>query len=167
MSTLYELTGQRLALQSKLEAMKFDDETIADTLEGEASEIEAKVIDYGYVIKNRTAFSDAIRAEIDRLQERLKMEENRVAKIEDFLLSNMVACSIKKIECPVFSISVRDNPPSVDIQDQFKIPLEYWRTPEPKPPVSAPDKKAIMDALKKGREIPGCAIKRTHKLVIK
>ena len=166
MSTLYELTSHRLELQAKLEEMNFDEETITDTLEGESDELEAKIEDYGYVIKNRTAFGDAIRSEIVRLQERLKSEEKRIAGIKDWLLQNMIACGISKIECPVFTLSVKTNPPSVDVLDEFKIPEKYWRTPEPKPPDAAPDKKAIIEALKNGEDVPGCAIKRTQKIVI-
>lgn len=167
MSSLYELTGERLALQHKLEAMNLDEETIADTLEGDSVAIQAKIEDYGYVIRNRNSFADAIKNEIARLNARLIAEEKRVANIEAWLLQNMNACGIKKIECPAFTISVQDNPPSVEVLDESQIPAEYIRTPEPKPPVPAPDKRSILSALKAGGDVPGCAIKQTNRLVIK
>lgn len=167
MSSLYELTGERLALQRKLESMNFDEETIADTLEGESTELQAKVENYGFVIRNRNSFADAIQNEINRLQDRLAAEKKRISNIEAWLLQNLMACGIQKIECPIFTIAVQANPQSVDVLDESAIPAEYMRTPEPKPPVPAPDKKAILAALKSGKEIAGCAIKQTSRLVIK
>jgi len=167
MSTLYELTGQRLALQQKLEAMNFDEETISDTLEGESTELQVKIENYGFVIRNRTAFADAIQAEIDRLQARLAAEKKRIASVEQWLMTNMVCCGINKIECPAFTIAVHNNPVSVDVIDETAIPAEFMSVPEPKPPVPAPDKKAIIAILKEGGSVPGCAIKKSSRLVIK
>lgn len=167
MSSLYELTGERLALQRRLESMNFDEETIADTLEGESTELQSKVENYGFVIRNRNAFADAINAEIQRLQDRLAAEKKRIASIEAWLLQNMMACGIQKIECPAFTIAVQANPQAVDVLDESQIPSEFMRVPEPKPPVPAPDKKAILAALKSGADVPGCAIKQASRLVIK
>ena len=167
MSNLFELVGQRLELQNRLEEMNFDEETIQDTLEGESGEITAKIESYGFVIRNRTAFADAMSGEITRMIARRDAELKRIEAIEKWLLDSMVACNINKIECPAFSVSVRQNPQSVDVLNEAAIPADYMRMPEPKPPVAAPDKKLILAALKDGFEVAGCAIKRTNKLVIK
>lgn len=167
MSHLYELAGERLALQTKLEAMNFDEETIADTLDGESTELQAKIENYGFVIRNRYSFADAIKAEIDRLQARYAAEQKRIANIENWLLLNMQGCGITKIECPSFTIAVKTNQSSVDVLNEGDIPAAYMRTPEIKLPEPAPDKRLILDALKAGLLVPGCAIKQTTKLVIK
>ena len=54
--SLYQLTGDRLALRNKLESMDFDTETIQDTLEAESTEIQLKIESYGFVIKEMEAF---------------------------------------------------------------------------------------------------------------
>lgn len=167
MTSLYQLTGERLALARRLESLNLDDETIADTLEGESSALEAKIADYGFVIRNRRSFSDEIEAEIERLQARLKAERSRVAKIEAWLLSNMQACGITEIECPVFKISVKQNPESVVVLNEQEIPAEYMRVPEVKTPTAQPDKILIKAALKAQIDIPGCRLARTVKLEIK
>jgi hypothetical protein len=41
------------------------------------------------------------------------------------------------------------------------------RTPEPKPPVAAPDKKAIKAALDAGTDVPGARIVKKDRLTIK
>jgi hypothetical protein len=164
---LYELTGERLALQSKLEEMNFDAETIADTLEGSSTELTKKVEDYVYVIRNRSSFVDAMQAEIDRMTERKNAEVKRIAAIEEWLLQNMIACDFKKVECPAFTITVQNNPQKVNVLDEKQIPSDYWRTPEPKPPVATLDKKLILEDLKAGKEVPGCTMMQTSRLVVK
>jgi len=164
---LFELVGERLALQSKLETLNLDQETILDTLDGNSTELAEKVENYGYVIKNRMAFVDAMAVEIDRMMARREAELNRIDAIEKWLLASMIACNYTKMEGPAFTISVQNNPEKVEVVSEKDIPANYWRTPEPKPPVSVPDKKMILDAMKAGKEVDGCRITRTQRLVIK
>lgn len=167
MSSLYELTGERLALQSRLEAMNFDEETIIDTLEGDSTALAKKVEDYIYVIRNRIAFTDAMQSEIERMTERRNAELKRIEAIKSWLLQNMIACDFRKVECPAFTITVQNNPQKVEVMDEKQIPADYWRIPEPKPPVASPDKKLILQALKDGHEVPGCKIVQSARLVVK
>jgi len=164
---LYQLTGERLALQSHLEALDFDEQTIADTLEGASTELTAKIEDYGFVLRNMDAFAEAMLAEEVRMTTRRLAHEKRIQAIKDWLLQNMIACNITKIECAAFTIKAVVNPASVDVFDAAQIPAEFMRTPEPKPPIAAPDKRAILDAMKTGQAVAGCSIKHTQKLVIK
>lgn len=165
MSSLYELVGKRLELQKKLEELNFDDETIIDTLEGDSTNLQAKIEDYGFVIRNLEAFSDAIKAEEIRLSERRKAHEKRVENIKSWLLHNMQACGITKIECPVFSISVRTNPQKVIVDDETAIPDRFLVVPDLPPP--SPDKKAIAAAIKSGEDVPGCHLEQSNRLEIK
>lgn len=168
MSSLFELTKQQLELKAKLQVMNFDEETIQDTLEGESTEIQAKIESYGFVIRDRSLFVDAMTAEIERMTARRNAEAKRIEKTEEWLLTSMVALGIKNIECPAFTIAVQNNPQSVEIYNDKLIPEEYMRTPEPAPPPEAkPDKKAILAKLKAGEEVGGCKIVQKVRLVIK
>lgn len=167
MASLFELTGERLELQKRLESMNLDEDTIADTLEGESAELEEKIISYGYVIRNNKALIDSMDAEIKRMTERKKSEEKRLEKIEEWLINSMFACNLQTVKGSAFTIKAGLNAPSVDIVDIDAIPAAYWRTPEPVEPVSAPDKRLILSVLKDGELIAGCEIKRTKKLTIK
>jgi hypothetical protein len=167
MSSLFVLTGERLELQNKLTELNLDEDCIADTLEGESAELTEKIKSYGYIIRNRQALIDSMDAEIKRMTERMKSEESRLEKIEQWLLSSMFACGIEKVEGSAFTIKAGLNAPSVDILDLSAIPSAYWRTPEPVEPVAAPDKRLILSVLKDGELIAGCALKRTKKLTIK
>lgn len=162
---LYELVGERLALQNKLESLNFDTDTIADTLEGESTAIQEKIENYGFVIRNMEAFSDAIKSEEKRMSERSKAYDNKISRIKDWLKENMKRCDISKIECPAFTIALQKNPASVVIDDESLIPEGYKRLPEP-PPLT-PNKTMIATAIKSGLEIAGCRLEQSTRLVIK
>jgi hypothetical protein len=151
--TLYELTAERLALQSKLTSMDFDEETIADTLEGSSADIKNKMEDCGYVILNIKAHVKAIEEEESRLYARRKSAEKNLENIISWLLSSMIACNIKKEEFTSFTISTRKCPSTAIIDDEEKIPDEFLTVPDLPAPV--PDKRKILAALKSGEEISG------------
>jgi hypothetical protein len=162
---LFELTAERLALQNKLQDMNFDEQTIADTLEGESTELQAKIEDYGFVIRNMESFGDAMKAEEKRMSDRRKSHENKVERIKEWLLTNMQACEITKIECPAFTIAVRTNPAKVVIDHEGDIPSNLFNYPEAPPPV--PDKKIIAQMLKNGTDVPGCHLEQGVRIEIK
>ena len=164
---LYELTQQQLELKQQLMEMNLDQQTIADTIEGSSLEISKKIENYGIVLRDRESFVDAIYKEIERLTERMNAEKKRIERTKNWLLSSMVTLEIKQIECPLFTIAVQDNPPSVDVYNDKLIPAEYMRVPEPEPPVPAPDKRLILSDLKAGKEVAGCVLKRDKRIVIK
>jgi hypothetical protein len=161
---LFELTAERLALQNKLLELNFDEQTILDTLEGESTELQAKIENYGFVISNMESFGDAMKAEETRMADRRKAHETKVSRIKAWLLENMQACQISKIECTAFTIAVRTNPPKVVIDHEGSLPCElfvYHPAPEP-----TPDKKAIAAALK-DVDVPGAHLEQGVRLEIK
>jgi len=163
--TLLDLTKQRLELQNKLMELNFDNDTIADTLDGESTALTQKIEDYGHVIRNMEAFANAIKLEESRISDRRKAVEKRIDNIKEWLLKNMVACNISKIECPAFTISLHDKPGKVSIIDEKLIPDEYLKVPDLPPP--SPDKSAILRDLKAGKEISGCFMEKTKRISIK
>ena len=168
MTALYAITNQYLALANQLADGDFDATTIADTIEasGITDELAVKAQGIEYVARGAEAHNLTIDAEIARLQA-LKAQRCKVAAgLRGYLLDNMQRAGIERIDCPVFSISIRKNPPSVDIYDPLSLPAQYMVTPEPKPPVAAPDKKAIAAAIKAGAEIPGAKLTQGVRLVV-
>jgi Siphovirus Gp157 len=160
MTALYALTNQYLALAQKLADGDFDAQTIADTIEasGISDEFAVKAQGIEYVARGAESHNLTIDAEIARLQA-LKAQRMRVADgLRKYLLDNMQRAGIEKIDCPMFCISIRKNPPSVDIFDPLSLPAKYMVTPEPKPPVAVPDKKAIAAAIKAGEDVSGAKL---------
>jgi Siphovirus Gp157 len=165
---LYQLSGEYNALMHKLDSLDLDAQTIADTIEssGLTDAIEIKAQGVEMVARQAVQYVPSIDAEIERLQA-LKAQRERVAKgLRDYLKSCMESAQIEKITCPYFTISIAKNPPAVDVFDVLSIPSQYMVTPEPKPPVAAPDKKAIAAALKAGEEVPGARMTQGTRLKI-
>ena len=168
MSSLYVIADQYRALAHKLADADFDAETISDTIEasGLTDELSVKASNIEHVARAAEANHAAIDAEIARLQA-LKAHRSKVAAgLRSYLLENMQRMEIERIDCPLFSITIRKNPPSVDIYDPLSLPAQYMVTPEPKPPVAAPDKSAIKKAIQAGAEIPGAKLVQNVRLNI-
>lgn len=168
MTALYQLTNQYLALAEKLADGDFDLQTIADTVEasGITDELAVKAQGIEYVARGALAHHAAIDAEITRLQA-LKTQRDKVALgLRDYLKINMERAGIQRIDCPLFQISIRKNPPAVEL-DPLSLPAEYWTTPEPKPPTPQPNKSAIKAALTAGVDVIGARLTQSTRLEIK
>jgi len=168
MSALYAITNDYLALAEKLADGDFDAQTIADTIEasGITDDLATKAQGIEHVARGAEAHNLAIDAEIARLQA-LKAHRVKVAAgLRQYLLDNMQRAGIVCIECPLFQISIKKNPPSVDVFDTINLPAEFMVVPEPKPLVAAPDKKAIAAALKAGTDVTGARLVQGVRLSI-
>ena len=65
----------------------------------------------------------------------------------------------------VSPIALRKNPARVDIANEESIPDEFREWPEPPPPRI--NRKAVLDALKAGREVPGAQIAQDERVEIR
>ena len=168
MTSLFLLTNQYRELAHKLADGDFDSQTIADTIDasGLVDDIQIKCQNIEHVARGAELYVPTIDAEIERLQ-KLKAQRLKVAQgLRDYILKSMEAMDIERIECPLFTISTRKNPPKVDIFCLDLIPEKYMVTPEPKPPVAAPNKSAIAFALKSGDDVPGACLTQGIRLHI-
>jgi hypothetical protein len=164
-TSLYVLTGDYVAIANKLLESDLPPEVISDTLEGIAAPLEEKAVNVACFIRNLEASAESIKQAEKEMAERRKTIEAKAEQIKRYLFDSMKRSEIGKIESPYFTLSIAKNPPSVKIDDELLIPVEFMRQPEPPPP--APDKKLIADAIKSGKEIPGCHIENSERLVIK
>ena len=166
--SLYNLTSQYMHLANQLADGDFDIATIEDTIEasGLTDDIAVKAQSIEFVARGAESHNMTIDAEIARLQA-LKAHRSKVAQgLRDYIKTNMQRLQIERIECPLFTISIRNNPPAVDIFDPLSLPAEYMVLPVPKPPVAAPDKKAIAARIKAGVDVPGARLTQGSRLVI-
>ena len=169
MTALFVLANQYLELAEKLAVLELDAQTIQDTIEasGLGDDLAVKAQGIEHIAREAIKYNDLIDMEIDRLKE-LKASREKVAEgLHKYLLDNMTRAGISKIDCPLFSISIRKNPPAVEITDSLSLPAAYWKTPEPKPTVAAPDKAAIKAALQAGTEVMGARLVQGSRLEIR
>ncbi|MEY4345279.1 MAG: hypothetical protein RL032_1111 [Pseudomonadota bacterium] len=165
MTALYDLVGQYKQLAERLSNMDLDAETVADTIEssGLTDEISAKAQGVLLVAKSAEQYLPHLEAEIARLTALKKRHERIAAGLRDYLKQNMQQAGIERINCPLFDVSLRVNPPSVEVFDEAQVPASYWHTPEPKPSIS---KSAVAAELKAGREVAGCRLVSATRLVV-
>ena len=162
---LYTIADQYLADLQKLQEMDLDDQTLTDTLEAMSGDLELKATNVAMFVRNLEAGAEAIKAAEKAMADRRKALEGKAERIREYLLSNMLRTGITKIECPYFALSVRKNPPAVEVLDQAMIPDEYFDIPEP--PAPTLNKNRLKEALKNGVEVQGAKLSVGQSLSIK
>lgn len=160
---LYQIAQEHRALADALQDMDLDEATIADTLEAESALVE-KSQAVAFVIRNLEAFADSVEAEAKAMAERAKKVRNRADGIKKYLHKCMGLAGVQKIEHPQFTLSIKKNPESVQIDGVDLIPADYMREI---PVRYEPDKALIKQALKEGFSVPGASLVRTERLEIK
>lgn len=167
-TSLFNLTGQYRELANKLADADFDADTIRDTIEasGIVDNITDKCQAIEFVARGAESHNSAIDAEIERLKE-LKAHRVKTAQnLREYIKTSMEAMQIERIDCPLFSISIKKNPPAVDIYDPLSLPSKYMVTPEPKPLVAEPDRKLIAADIKAGIEVSGARLTQATRLSV-
>ena len=154
MTSLYELTGQYLALAEMADDPNMPPEVLTDSLEGLEGAIEVKAQAVLQVVAGMEGDTGAIDAELKRLQARKQVITNRANRLRQYLFDNMVATGISKISCPLFAITLAKGRPMVEVIDAELIPDQYIKTTVTKAPVKA----EILAALKAGEFVPGCRL---------
>ena len=160
--TLYELAGQYREL------LNMDDippEQITDTLNALQGDIQDKATNIALVVGNLDNLADSIEEAAKAMKARANAARNRADWLRSYLLVNMKATGISKIESPMLRISLRKNPGKVVVDFVDSIPAEFMRIPPAPPP--EPDKKAIADALKAGQDVPGAHLEQSERVEIK
>ena len=165
MTSLYDIAAEYRQTADKLADLDLDEQTIADTLEGMSGALEVKAQNVVMFARNLEATATAIKEAETAMAARRKAIENRAAGLRRYALSAMQVAGVQSIECPYFKLSVRKNPPAVEVFDAAQIPAQFMRTPEPPPP--APDKKAITEAIKAGKEVPGARLVSGERLEVR
>jgi len=165
MTSLYDISAEYRAAADKLADMDLDEQTIADTLEGMSGELEVKAQNVVMFTRNLESTAAAIKEAETQMAARRKALENRAEGLRRYLLGSLQYAGVQKIECPYFRITIQDNPPAVDVFEPGLLPAEYMRQPDPPP--AAPDKAAIKDALKAGKDVPGARLVQGKRLAIK
>lgn len=160
MSTLYELTGQYLAIYE----MDIDDETKQDTLASMDWEDDFvnKAEGYAKVIKNLEADLPGLDEEIKRLQNRKSALKNKIDTLKINLQTAMEVTGNERIKTNLFSIAVQNSKASV-IVDEDQLPKKYLV----KKVTVSPDKKSLYELLNEGKKIKGATLQKNRSLRIR
>uniref|UniRef100_A0A6M3J1U2 Uncharacterized protein n=1 Tax=viral metagenome TaxID=1070528 RepID=A0A6M3J1U2_9ZZZZ len=149
---LYEITEGHKQLQRLMD--EFDDdsrEAAFYALNAYEAEFKTKATNVAAVIANAQVMHDNIK----NLEERLCARRRRIAKkiewLKEYLMENMKAMDIRKIESLQFDIILRKKPMSVFVMPGTELPPELLRVKT----TTEPDKKALKELLESGAELPG------------
>ena len=163
MTALYELTADFKAVAQRLEDMELDADTIRDKLDGYSADFDNKVIAIASLIRNLEATSASIKEAETQMETRRKAMERKADWLREYVINNMKAIGKNEINCPLFSVKVRTNRPSVVVADDAYIPVAY----QIEKFVVTPDKKALLKALESGEKLEGVSLVCSNTLSIK
>ena len=165
MTALFHVAAEYRAQLAALADLDVDSDTVRDTVEGMAGEVEDKlraVIAYSLELDVlATGASDAAK----RMADRAKSLQSRVDWLRTYALQAMQATGIGEVSTDEFSAKVAKKPASVNVLDAALIPPALMRTPEPAP--AMPDKSSIAAVLKAGGVVPGCELVLGYRLALR
>jgi Siphovirus Gp157 len=158
--SLYSLTDKMLQLLAFVERAE-NPEELAESIAATEAELQMSIEDklegMMTIRQNKLARIEALKNEAKRLTDLAKIEESAVGRIEKYAEDEMTRIGYtykdkKKstLAAGKFNLQFKKLPPKLEILDEKKIPMNFMNIPAPPP--AAPDKKALLDALKKKAE---------------
>ena len=156
---LYNIKSEYLAIAHELTEGELTPE-LEQALIITQENLQDKAINYGYVIKNFESEVDIIEEEIKRLNALKKARQNAVDKLKTNISDAMQLFGILEVKAPTFKMNFRKSE-SVEIfegldQEFITEKVSYQ-----------PDKIAIKNAIKEGRQVNGAALITNLNLQIK
>lgn len=144
--TLYELTGDWLAMYEAADDPDIDFDAWFDTIDGIDQAIEDKADGYAMVIAEMQNQAAGLHQQIQRLDARRRTLENRIKAMKEHLAAAMEATGKTKFRTQLFNFGLQNNAPTVvldcDVED---LPKQFIKYAEP-----TADKKKIAELLKNG-----------------
>lgn len=92
-----------------------------DTLEGIEGEFEMKAENIAAFIKSLKAQSDILKNEETALKKRRDTKDRQIESLKTYLINQMKAIGRKKIDMPKAVISIRNNAPSLVVDDELEL----------------------------------------------
>lgn len=145
------------------------EEELAKKIDEVSLDLDTKIENIGCYIKNLESDVEALKKEEDNLKARRKSAENKIEGLKRYLNGYLMACFPKdedrakwKFKTPKVVLGYRKSN-SVEVPDIEKLDKNFIKV---KTEV-IPDKTAIKDAIKSGKEVIGAFIKQNINLNIK
>jgi hypothetical protein len=162
-TTLYDLSADYLEVLNLLEDAP-DDLALEQELDHLAGQITHKAEAIAGLVAHYEGLASVRKAEAKRLTDRAEADKHRADRLRAYVLQHMQALGSERIETARFTLSVRTNPPSVQVLEEMMIPAEFIKTVT----TTSVDKRAILEQLKTtGEVVPGVEITRGQRLEIR
>lgn len=155
--TLYELTAEIAAVRDALDEGNLtpEQETEITALLDRALEklLPAKVSRYCEAVQEFKAFEAACKAEEERIAARRKTAVNVRERMIARLKYGLETAGVDKVAAGTFTVALQSNPPACEVEQMSAVPAKFLVTPPP-----TVDKRAVLEALKRGEDVPGCVM---------
>ena len=142
---LYEVTGELLEVLAMAEDPEIDPDVFADTLEAVEGDFEYKADGYAKIIRQLEYEAAAFGAEAKLFKNKEQTAVKKIDRMKGMLKEAMMITGKEKFKTDLFEFGIRNNKPSVVIDDLAKVPQEFLKFKDPEA-----DKTAIYKALKDG-----------------
>lgn len=136
-----------------------DADLVRDTIEGETNLLEF-IEDVIMQVSMDSALVDGIKGRQAQLSERRSRLEGRIEAMRVAIMAAMETAEVPKLETPLARLTVKDLPPKALVIEESDIPSDYFILVDPKL-----DKKAVLDALKAGKTVPGAQLSNGGKTI--
>ena len=165
MSTLYELTETMKHLLDLAQSGEIEQEVISATIESMdlTNDIERKIEGYAIVMDELKASNERIRNEEKRLAHRRRVQQNNYDRMRETLLDQMKSLQLDRVKTDKYTVSVRQNPVKVVVNDESNIPKDFFIEQRPKV-----DRKKLKEYLENtGEELEGVTLAQEESLQIR
>ncbi|WP_034991631.1 siphovirus Gp157 family protein [Liquorilactobacillus vini] len=156
---LFELAQNYKDIQNK----DLDPELLKDTLDSIKDPLKTKADNIASWIDSNQSKIDFLVKRIQELRESKTALENQNKSLNRYLTDSLDQAGIKELQTDNHILKPRNYRPSVFIEDESLIPVDYIKKEE----VTKVDKKALYTDLKAGKTINGAGLKPNRKVVIK
>jgi hypothetical protein len=119
--SLYDLTTEVLSL---IDSDTCTDEQLQSVF-GDITKKARNCAEYHATLESQ---SDVYDKEIKRLQQHKKAIDNHIKQFKEYVKLNMERLNIDRLDAGIFTIALQNNPESLEIEDENKVPAKYWIT---------------------------------------
>jgi len=155
--TLYEINENLQALTDSLDLCQSAEERAAceaDIERAVAAQIK-KVDDFARFLTHLEAQAELADREIERLRTRRRRFTGLQERLQQYAVRVMQSANLKQLDGDTARLSLRHNPPAVEITDEARVPPEYKTIQQ----TIACDKRAIKRAIDTGEQVPGAELR--------
>lgn len=142
---------------------ELDEQTINDTKESVSLLLEEKSDQLELLLKDLELKAEKCKEIADFYTKKAKQASERKTALKSLILEAMQGLDVKRIETVTGTFTIRNNTPSLIIDDENLIPQKFTTFVQTK----KIEKNEIKKEMKNGVEIPGVHLETTQSLLIK
>lgn len=165
---LFSLTDGTVELLDILQAVQDAEagETgsdLAERLDNVETFLTTKIEACAVVVRELESLAGYRKQEADRLRDQAKRLDGAAERLRNRLRDHMLAVGDERVVTPRYTVSLRTNPPRVEVLEEALVPREFVKTVI----TTSVDKRAILESVKATGEIPdGVNVVRGQRLDI-